>query len=114
MEYLTKQNVMLVLLGLAFLSIIFAFWRAHKLRTDFDIVDLVMQDGKISRIGTAFMLTLLVSSWVIINKQMKGELDSTTFSLWMAAWVGPLVARVVTNSFSTKPAVDETTAGKGD
>lgn len=80
--------------GLAFVAV--TFWVAHRSRdAKFDAFDLVMEDGKASKIAVAYMLVLAVSTWVIIDQQIDGKLSEGTLGLWLGAWVGPLVAKVV-------------------
>lgn len=95
-DLLTRQNVMLVVLGLAALFVVASFWRAHlRSAMDFNALDLVMQDGKASRIGTAFMVVLGVTTWLMIDLQLKGRMTEGYLGIYVGAWVAPLVARVV-------------------
>lgn len=93
---MTRQEIMLaVLVGCVVLAA-FSFWRAHRDNgIQFNAFDLLMENGKVSKIAVAFMLVLFVSCWVIISQQMEGKLSEGTFGLWLTAWVTPLVAKVV-------------------
>jgi len=87
---------MLIVLCSISIVIGYSIWRAHK-RADivFDFFDLIMVNGKVDKIAVAFMLVLGVSTWVIIDQQIKGRLSGEMFGLWLTAWVAPLVAKVV-------------------
>lgn len=89
-------NPMLIVLCAISIVIAYSIWRAHK-RADvvFDFFDLIMVNGKVDKIAVAFMLVLGVSTWVIIDQQIKGVLTEGQFGLWLGAWVSPLVAKVV-------------------
>lgn len=87
---------MLLVLVLGATGIGVSFWRAHR-RPDvqFNLLDLLLENGRVSKISFAFMLVLGVSTWVVVDLQVKGRLTDGTFGLWLGAWVAPLVARVV-------------------
>lgn len=91
-----KPDWMLILLGAGFALIGVSFWRAHH-RADFQFsaFDLVMENGRVSKIAVAFMMVLGVSTWVIVDMQVKNKLTEGMFGLWLTAWVTPLVAKVV-------------------
>lgn len=89
---LTLMNVLL-LAGFAVLAL--SFWSAHRKPGAFNAFDLVMEDGKVSRIAVAFMLVLAVTTWVIVDMQMKGKLTEGYFTMYGTMWVLPLVAKVV-------------------
>lgn len=71
-----------------------SFWKAQK-REDFNLLDMLMENGKVSRIAFWYMVSGAVSTWVVIDLQIKGKLDGTMFGLWLTAWVGPLIAKLV-------------------
>lgn len=89
---------MLTVLALAALVIGVSFWRAHQRHDiDFNAFDLVLENGRVSKISFAFMLVLGVTTWVIIDLQIKGKLTEGYFTTYGAMWVLPLVAKVVFN-----------------
>lgn len=87
---------MLTALCIGVAVIVFSFWRAQK-RPDFafDLFDLVMEGGRVSKIAVAFMLVLVVTTWVIINMAIKGTLTEGIFAIYVGGWVTPLVAKVI-------------------
>jgi hypothetical protein len=87
---------MIMVLTVASLCIVISFWRAHRNQAfTFDAFDLVMENGKVSKIAVAFMLVLGVTTWVIIDQQIAGKLTEGMFGLYGGMWVMPLVAKVV-------------------
>ncbi len=91
-------TLMHVILSVGFIAVAVTFWNAHR-RTDvqFNALDLVMENGRVSRIAVAFMLVLGVTTWVIVDLQIKGALTEAYFLAYSGAWIAPLVARVVFN-----------------
>jgi hypothetical protein len=91
-----KFDAMHAVLAIAFLVIGVSVWNAHKSKSMvFNAFDLLMENGRVSKIAVAFMLVLLVSTWVIVDQQINGKLTEGLFGLWLTAWVTPLVAKVV-------------------
>lgn len=91
-----KIETMHIILALVFLVIAVSVWNAHKNHaTVFNAFDLLMENGKVSKIAVAFMLVLIVSTWVIIDMRIDKQLTEGMFGLWLGAWVTPLVAKVV-------------------
>lgn len=87
-----------LILAIGVVGIVVTFWLAHRSKlASFDAFDLIMEDGKASKIALAFMLVLAVSTWVIIDQQIQSKLTEGMFGLWLGAWVVPLVAKVVFN-----------------
>ena len=84
------------------LAILWSLYRAHKDRNGmryFNLFDLLMENGRVSRIGCVFMTALIVSSWLIIDLQVHGKMTEGYFGLYIAAWITPVVAKL----FSTPP-----------
>ena len=95
---MTPREWMLAVLGGFGLLIILTFWRAHRnAMLQFNAFDLVMENGRVSKIAFSYMLVLLVSTWVIVLMAWRDKLTDAMFGLWLAAWVGPLVAKIVFN-----------------
>lgn len=83
---------MLTILAVGVVVVFWSFWQAHR-RPDFDFnaLDLLMENGRVSRTAVLFMLAGLVSTWVIVNREINGTLTEGFFGLWLTAWVAPLV-----------------------
>lgn len=77
------------------LMVVWSFYRAHKNRDfQFNVFDIIMDGGRVSRIACAFMATLLVTSWVIVRLTLEGKLTEGLFAAYIAAWVAPIVAKL--------------------
>lgn len=93
-----KIDWMLVILALGALLIGLSIWRAHrKPGFEFNTFDLIMENGKVSRIALAFMLVLAVTTWIVVDLTIKGKLTEGYFTMYGSMWVIPLVAKVVFN-----------------
>lgn len=93
---LSHVDWMTTILAAGCVLVLLSFWRAHsRPGFDFNAFDLIMENGRVSKIALAFMLVLAVSTWVIVAQQLAGKLTEGTFGLWLTAWVTPLVAKVV-------------------
>ncbi len=85
------------------LVIAWSIYRAHKAKGEyaaFNLLDILMDGGKVSRIACAFMTTLIVTSWVIIRLTLDKKLTEIIFAAYGTMWVAPIVAKL----FSTPPA----------
>lgn len=70
--------------------------RLHqRVNTDFNLFDLIMQDGKASRVGITFMGTWLLSCWIMGYLVLTGKLTEQYFLIFNGSWVVPLTARVI-------------------
>lgn len=102
------------------LVIAWSFIRAHRDKTNtFNLIDLLMEGGRLSRIACAFMATLVVTSWVIVKLTIEGKLTEGLFGAYVAAWVAPIVAKLfsgpssmATATATTTESVTVTTKGK--
>lgn len=91
-----KLEPMHAILAIVVLVVAVSVWNAHKSSsTAFNAFDLLMENGRVSKIAVAFMMVLLVSTWVIVDQQVNNKLTEGMFGLWLTAWVAPLVAKVV-------------------
>jgi hypothetical protein len=89
---------MQIVLALAFVMVIISFWHAHRRHdVSFNALDLVMVNGQVDKIALAFMVVLGVTTWIVIDLQLKGKLTEGYFTTYGGMWVIPLVAKVVFN-----------------
>lgn len=87
---------MLTILATGALLVVLSFWCAHRKQGfNFNAFDLIMESGKVSKTALAFMIVLGVTTWVIVDLQIKGRLTEAYFGAYGVMWVGPLVARVI-------------------
>lgn len=95
---MTPREIMLGVLAGAALLVLITMWRAHRdALSQFNAFDLIMENGRVSKIAFSYMLVLVVSTWVIVLMVWRDKLTEGMFGLYLAAWVGPLVAKLVFN-----------------
>lgn len=95
---------MQLFLGLSLIAILVSFWRAHHSQNfEFNAFDLLMENGRVSKIAVAFMGVLAVTTWVVIDLQITGKMTEGYLTTYGAMWVTPLVAKVVFNKQDPTP-----------
>lgn len=96
--------MVVALAGLLILTAV-SVWRAHcNPENEINIVDLVLEHGRMSRIAVAFMLTLGVTTWLMVDLEIKGRMTEGYLWAYGSMWVAPLVAKVIFNK-SEPPAL---------
>ena len=96
-------DAVIVLAGLA---ILWSLIRAHRTKgNDINLFDLVLENGRLSKVSVAYMVTLIVTSWVLIRLTLDGKLTDVIYAAFGTMWVAPLVAKM----FSTPPGKTEIT-----
>lgn len=94
-----KLDPMQVILAIGALLIVLSFWRAHKShKIDFDLLDLLKQNGRASKVAVIIMGAFAVSTWTVINREIHGTLTSDFFGLYLTAWVAPLITLIATSN----------------
>ncbi len=78
------------------LLVVWSFYRAQRdPANNFNLFDLIMENGRVSRIGFAYLVGLLVTSWVLVSSvQSESREIDVIFSAYLAAWVAPIVAKL--------------------
>lgn len=90
---------------LAILASLF-IWRSlkkmHASRdVDFDLRDLLMENGKASKASCVLMGAFAVTTWQFIYYTLNGKLTEGYLGIYVAAWIAPVVARLITRSESS-------------
>lgn len=95
--WLTGFNKMPLLLAALGLWFALCFYRLHRdtRRPDFDLTDLLMENGRLSKIALGFFVVLALTSWIMIDLQIGGKMTEGYLGLYGGLWVTPLVAKVV-------------------
>lgn len=80
------------------LLIVLSFYRAHRNPAfDFDLFDLIMENGKVSKAAVVFMGSFAATTWIMIRLTLDGELTEGYFAGYGAIWVAPVVTRFLTH-----------------
>ena len=88
------------------LVILWSFYRAQR-NPDFhfDLFDLLMEGGKVSRLAFAFMTSLGVTSFIMFRLTMDGKMTEMMFAAYGTMWVVPICAKL----FAPAPAASTST-----
>jgi len=94
-----KIDWMLVVLCLLILLVGISLWRAHhSTQFDFNVFDLLMENGRVSKVAVAFMLVLGITSWAFIKLIIDGKMTEGYFISFGGMWVTPLLAKILSGS----------------
>lgn len=84
--------------GLLAIATLIIAWSLYRAQRDPDIVfnlyDLLVENGRVSRLAFAFMTTLFVTSWVVIKLATDGKMNDVIFASYGAMWVAPIIAKL--------------------
>lgn len=91
------------------LAIGWSMYRAHKSGdaafVHFNLMDLIMENGRVSKLACVFMGSFGVTSWIMVRLTLDGKMTEMLFSAYAAAWIAPIVAKL----FSPSPPASTST-----
>ncbi len=94
--------------------VIYFLWKAQRdgRSNTFNVWDFTMNrlpngSRETSIVKSTYAAAFLVSTWVIVDEQIKGTLTEGIFGLWLTAWVAPLVTKLVKGDTAIVPALPE-------
>lgn len=91
------------------LVIAWSVYRAHTRKDSgfdaFNVLDLLMEGGRVSRLACAFMVTLVVTSWIMVRLTLDAKMTEGYIIGYGGMWVAPIIAKL----FSGPPASSTTT-----
>ena len=85
------------------LAIAWSIYRANRHNDDFNLIDLLMSNGRVSRIACGFLTTLIVTSWIMITLASTGKMTEGYMACYGAMWVTPIIARLFSTAPPAKP-----------
>ncbi len=95
-------NPMVIVLGVVLGTVLYVLWRGQRAhgRNTFDAWDLVMDtlpDGtrRASGIKCTYQTSFILSSWVVVDQEIKATLNDAIFGLYLGTWCASLIAKVV-------------------
>jgi uncharacterized membrane protein len=84
--------------ALSMIVILLFAWSVYKAQKNpnfaFDLFDLVMENGKVSKLAVVFLGAFATMSWVIIRLTIDGKLTDVYYAAYGAIWVAPLITRL--------------------
>ena len=95
---MSRSDVMLVILASVAVIVILLLWRAQRDQMKaFNVFDLIMENGRVSKIAFSYMVVLAVTTWTEVYLTIQGKMTEGLFLAYGAMWVAPLVAKIVFN-----------------
>lgn len=77
------------------LMVAWSIYRAHRNPSyQFNIFDLLVENGRLSKLAAVFMGSFLVSSYVIIRMTIDGKMTEGLFMAYGTVWVAPIIAKL--------------------
>lgn len=84
------------------LFIVWCFIAARNInaRTDntFEILDLFMENGRISKAAVVMMGAFVLTTWMMVTLTLKDKLTEGYLGIYVAAWITPVVVRLITGT----------------
>ena len=78
-----------------------SLYRAHRDKaTSFDLLDLLVENGRVSKLACVFLGSFGVTSWVMVRLTLDGKMTEGYLAAYGALWIVPITAKL----FSTAPA----------
>lgn len=106
----TSDNILYAVLAVAALLVILSFYRLNRDCEQFNLLDLLLENGRVSRIAFAFMLTLFVTSWIIIKLTIDGKMSEGYLVSYGGLWIAPILTKMFsTNTVSSATQSSSTT-----
>lgn len=95
-------NPMVMVLALVLAAILYMLWKGQRDggKNSFDVWDLFMDTlpngtRRASGIKSTYQAAFVLSSWVIVDQEIKGTLNDAVFGLYLGTWCASLIAKVV-------------------
>lgn len=90
------------------LVIAWSFYRAHRKQDfSFSVFDLIMDNGRVSRIACVFLGSFLVFSWIMVRLTLDGKMSEGYIGLYGGTFVAPILAKL----FAPAPLKDNAPPG---
>ena len=92
---LSDATILVVLL-----LVVWSFYRAQQdPNVAFNLFDLVMENGRVSKLAFAFMTGLIVLSWIMVKLTITGKMTEGYVGLYGGIVIAPVIAKL----FSSNP-----------
>lgn len=92
---MTGFPVMPAILALVCLAILWSLYRFHlDKKNSFNLIDLLSENGKASKISFMVMGSFTLHSWVMLDLELHSKMTEGYLTIYGATWVTPLLARI--------------------
>lgn len=77
------------------LLIAWSFYRSHMDKANtFDLFDLLMENGRLSKVSCLVMGAFTVHTWIMVRLTLDQKMTEGYLTIYGATWVAPLLARL--------------------
>lgn len=76
------------------LVIAWSLYRANRDIANFNLLDLIMENGRVSKIACVFLGSFATFSWVMVRLTIDGKMTEGYIGLYGATWVAPILAKL--------------------
>lgn len=82
------------------LGILLALWSLYRTHLnasiDFNLLDLLMENGRVSKVSCIVMGSFSLHSWIMLDLELAGKMSEGYLTIYGATWIAPLLARIFT------------------
>lgn len=99
------------LLVVGALLIVLSIYRLQRDETSvFNLLDLVMENGRLSRLAFAFIVTLAITSWIVVRLTLDKKMTEGFLWAYGTMWVAGIIAKMFgTSATSSSTTIQSTT-----
>lgn len=99
----TTDLVLYALLAMIAAAIVVSFYRYNKDPSipSFNIVDLLMENGRLSRLALAFDAAVVVTAWIMLKLVVDGKMTEGYLGIYGSFWVAPILAKMFSTNTTT-------------
>lgn len=77
------------------LAVAWSLYRAHRIiGNSFNLMDLLMENGRVSRLACVFLGSFGVTSWIMIRLTLDGKMTEGYLTAFGALWIIPITAKL--------------------
>ncbi len=79
------------------LGIVWSLYRAHRDKNglrDFNLFDLIMENGRVSKLAAVFMGGTLLISWIMVQLTIAGKMTEGYLGLYFAGVIAPVISKL--------------------
>lgn len=101
--------------GLAWLIGLLVVWSIYRAQKnvefkEFNLFDLLMENGKLSRIACVFIGTWTVTSLIMWQLVVDAKMTEGYFTAYAAAWIAPIISKLFAPPLSVSSSSSTTTS----
>ncbi len=106
MDYVFSINLMGVVLLMMVLGVVATLFAYHKDKGDyktFDLTDLIMENGRISKLASTMLGAFVIHSWIMVELTLANKMTEGYITLYGTIWIAPVLAQMFTKPAATPP-----------